>query len=89
MWNLFKDIDTTKIESVKQFIIKLTEYGVDLIGIVCSLFIVIGGIQLTTASGNQEQAEKAKKTLTWAIVGLILVLGGKYFIDNFEKFIKS
>lgn len=37
------------------------------------LAIIYSGIMYITSAGNAEQAEKAKKNLTWAIIGLIIV----------------
>jgi len=87
--NIFQGIDFTKKESVMTFINNMIKYATDLIGIVCVIFIVVGGIQLITAGGNQEQATKAKNTLTWAIVGLILVVGAKFIVDDFVLLIKG
>lgn len=36
------------------------------------IFIIVGGLQLHLAFGNEEALGKAKKTLIWAIVGLII-----------------
>lgn len=44
------------------------------VGIVAIVMFVVGGILYLTAAGNEEQAEKAKNTITYAIIGLIVVL---------------
>ncbi len=36
------------------------------------VFVIISGIQLLTAYGNPEAAGKAKKTLIWATMGIIV-----------------
>lgn len=36
------------------------------------IFIIVGGLQLHLAMGNEEAMTKAKKTLLWAIVGLVI-----------------
>lgn len=36
-------------------------------------YIIYSGILLTTSSGNKIKVQKAKKTLTYAIIGLIIV----------------
>jgi len=38
------------------------------------LFLIIGGFQYITASGNPEQVETAKKTIMYAIIGIIVCL---------------
>lgn len=37
------------------------------------IMLIVGGYQFLTASGNQQQAEKAKSTLTTAAIGIVLI----------------
>lgn len=43
-------------------------------GPVAILFIAIGGTSYIIAHGKQESMEKAKKTITWAIIGLTVII---------------
>lgn len=43
-------------------------------GVVAVVLIIVGGFQYMTAGGNDEQAEKGKKALTNAIIGLVIVM---------------
>lgn len=38
------------------------------------IMLLVGGIQYLASGGNEEATTKAKNTLLWAIVGLIIVL---------------
>jgi cytochrome bd-type quinol oxidase subunit 2 len=53
-----------------------------LVGIIAAAFIVIGGVQYITAAGDEKRAESAKKTVLYAVIGLILV-GLSVAIVNF------
>ncbi len=45
------------------------------IGVVISLvFIIIGGYMWMTSAGNPDKVKQAQGTLTWAILGLVLIL---------------
>ncbi len=46
-----------------------------LIGTIFLILFVYGGILWMTARGNSEQTEKAKKIITEATIGLLIVLG--------------
>jgi hypothetical protein len=61
--NTFKNLFLFIIESI-----------LGIVGILAILFIVIGGYQYITSGGSDEQAEIGKKTLTNAIIGLIIVI---------------
>lgn len=43
-------------------------------GITAVVFIIFGGIKFITSGGDPKAAEGARKTLTWAIIGLIVIL---------------
>lgn len=53
---------------------RATRIGFGLAGALAILFIVIGGYQYMTSSGDDKKAESGKKTIKWAVIGLGLVL---------------
>jgi hypothetical protein len=57
------------------------------IGIVAAVFIIVGGIQMVTSAGNEEGITKAKKTITWAILGLVAALLSFSIIAIVQDFI--
>lgn len=50
-------------------------------GIVALFFIMYAGIKFITSSGDPKQLEPARKTLTFAILGLVIVLLAFFIID--------
>lgn len=53
-----------------------------LAGTVAVLFIIVGGFQYVSSAGNPESVQKAKNTILYAVVGLIVVILS-YAIVNF------
>lgn len=45
---------------------------VALMALVAVLFLVFGGVQYLTSSGEDEKVEKAKNTMTYALLGLVI-----------------
>ncbi|MDR1196695.1 MAG: pilin [Candidatus Nomurabacteria bacterium] len=43
-------------------------------GIVCVVFIIIGGIKFATSGGDTEKVKTAKNTVLYAVIGLALAL---------------
>jgi preprotein translocase subunit YajC len=43
-------------------------------GTITVLFIMLGGFWYLTSAGNEEQAEKGQKTLTYAVIGLVVII---------------
>jgi len=51
-------------------------------GTVAVVFIIVGGIMYMLSAGSKEMAERAKKTLTYALVGIALVIAAPYFLSD-------
>lgn len=45
-----------------------------LAGTVAVFFIIFSGIKFITSGGDPKQVEGARKTATWAIIGLLIIL---------------
>lgn len=52
----------------------LINYGITFAGIVAVFFITISGIKLLSSGGDPIKVAQARKTLTFAIIGLVLVI---------------
>jgi len=65
-----ENLDT---KSLGELLLMIQGWLLGLVGGLAVLFLVIGGFQYVTSGGNPSKAEAAKKTITYAIVGLILV----------------
>jgi len=53
--------------------------------LVCAIFIIIGGYQMMTASGDPQKFETGKRTLLFAAIGFIIIL----IADKIVNFLKS
>jgi hypothetical protein len=70
------------LEVVFQLILNV---AVELAVIVLFLFIVIGGFKFITSGGDPKATESAKNTLTYAILGIVLLIG-IWLILNFIQY---
>lgn len=62
------------ISNVENFIRSVITVLAGLAGLVATGFFVAGGFTYITSSGNPEQLDKAKRTLTWSAIGLAIVI---------------
>jgi len=60
--------------SLTQLAAKVVVYLLYFAGIVAVIFVIIGGYKYMTAGGNEETAGKGRKTMTQAIIGLVIVI---------------
>lgn len=59
-------------------------------GSVALLFFVYGGFVYLTAQGERDRIERAKNTLTWATIGLVVIFGSYAFLSYvFKMFVNS
>lgn len=59
--------------SLAGIIMNITNYVLGFITIVAVLMLIWGGIQYLTAAGDEAGVEGAKHTITYAIIGLVVV----------------
>lgn len=63
-----KTVDPMKI------VVNVINYALLFIGAIAFIFVVWGGIQFVTSGGDSEKVAKARNTLLYAIVGVIVVV---------------
>ena len=69
------------ISNVENFIRSIIKVVAGLAGLIATGFFVAGGFTYITSSGNPEQLDKAKRTLTWSGIGLAIVIAA-FVISN-------
>lgn len=69
------------VAQVETFIRNVIKVVAGLSGLVATFFFVIGGYTYITSSGNPEKLEKAKDTLKWSAIGLVIVFAA-FIISN-------
>lgn len=75
-------VGTGGTTSITDGIVKLIQLFLSFMGLLLVIIIMYAGFTWMTSMGNEEKTEKAKKTLTGAIIGIILILLS-YSIVNF------
>jgi len=53
------------------------------------IFIIVGGFQMVMASGSEEVYTKAKKTIIWAILGLVIALMSFSIVAIIENILQA
>lgn len=52
----------------------IINFGLIASGVVAVIFIIIAGAKMVTSGGDQKKVDGARKTMTWAIIGLVVIL---------------
>lgn len=66
------DNQTNKTYLENQLLPGIAATIIGIVGGLSLLFVIISGIQFLTSYGNGDAMSKAKNTLTWAIIGIIV-----------------
>lgn len=75
------DEGLTKATSAREFILNITNFALSFLGLIAVIIIIYGGFLYVTAGGKDEQMEKGKKSVMYAIIGIIVVLSS-YAVVN-------
>lgn len=59
---------------LKATVINILNLALGLLALIAVVMIIIGGFTWLTAGGNEEKVDKAKKIISAAVIGLIIVL---------------
>jgi len=81
-----KITDVPTIQGIEGIVSNILNIIVPIVGVVLLIMLIVGGFQYITSGGEAEQTAKAKKTLTYAISGLVIVLGAWLIIKLIEEF---
>ncbi len=78
-WNscLDKTVDPTGVATLQCLPIifkNVVNWALILAGTAAVFFIILSGIKFITSGGDPKQVEEARKTATWAIIGLLIIL---------------
>lgn len=77
---------TPTLECIEVVFEKILEVAVSLAVIVLFILLIIGGFKLLTSGGDPKATESAKNTLTYAILGLVLLIGIWLILNFIEYF---
>lgn len=62
------------LKCIPFFFNNIIAFAMALVGSLAVFFIVLSGIKFLTSGGDPSKVEGAKKSLTYAIVGLVIIL---------------
>lgn len=78
---LFDGVDTFSLGGVTTLFTNAAQILMGFVAALSVIFIIVGGIQYITSGGNPSGQETAKKTITYAIGGLVLALSTTAIIN--------
>lgn len=78
--------EVATIQCFECIILQILHIAVRLAGIAVFIMLIIGGFKYLTSGGDSKAAESARKTITYAILGLVLILLSWFILRFIETF---
>ncbi len=74
--------DTTlpEIQASPDNVQKILQLLFGVIGAIAMIWIIIAGIQLTTSQGDPQSAARARQTIIYAVIGLVITLSAEAIV---------
>lgn len=78
--------DVVTIKGLETIFFNLVAVSLALAGIVLFIMLLVGGFKFLTAGDNADQAQSARQTLTYGLLGFILVVSAFLILKLIEQF---
>ncbi len=73
----------TSSDQIVTILVNIVVWVLNFLAILAVIFIIIGGIRLIVSQGEEQAKEKAKKTILYVVIGLIVVLLARVIVGFF------
>ena len=74
------------IQDLTIIVQRILNIAVRLAGLAAFIMLIVGGFQFLTAGGDPKKTQAASSTLTYAIVGLVVVIAAWFILLFIERF---
>ncbi len=78
-------VDGSDTDSIRSGILRVLEIILSFMALIAVVFIVIAGIQLVISQGEEQAKDKAKKTIVYAVIGLVVILLAQAIVGFVES----
>lgn len=75
-----------KLQFLEVIFENVLNIAVRLAGLAVFVMLLVGGFKYLTSGGNPEAKKKASDTITWAIVGFVVLLLGWFILRFISEF---
>ncbi|MBP9850414.1 MAG: TrbC/VirB2 family protein [Candidatus Peribacteraceae bacterium] len=72
--------DEGSVSDIKTLIIRVISIILDFVLLIAVVFVIVAGIRLIVSGGDEAQKDKAKQTIIYVIIGIIVVLFARVIV---------
>jgi TRAP-type C4-dicarboxylate transport system permease small subunit len=78
--------DVVTLQYLEVILKNFLNIAIRLAGLAVFIMLIMGGFKYMTAGGDAKAAESARNTITYAILGLVLIIGAYFFLRLIKEF---
>lgn len=67
---------------LREFIIRIVNYALGFLALLAVLLVIYGGVLYLTAAGEEEKTTTGKKSIMYAVIGLIIIMGSFALVNT-------
>jgi len=67
-------------QTVRQSVLNVLNAVLGFLALLALIFVVIGGIRIIAAGGNEENVTKGRKTIIYALIGLVVIFFARVLV---------
>lgn len=68
--------------SARALVLTIVNFFLGFLGLIAVLMVIYGGVLIVTSAGKEDQASKGKKILTYAAIGIVIILLSFAFVST-------
>ncbi len=76
------DSALTENTNARDFVENVVNFALSFVGLICVVTVIYGGLLYVTSRGDEEQTGKAKKAITFSVIGIVIILGSFAFVNT-------
>lgn len=81
------DPEKYNFSSIEKLIQNVMDFAFIIGGGIAILYLITGAYWYFTAFGSEEKATKAKTTITWAVIGVVVIILSKVIVNEIWSFV--
>ncbi len=74
--------ELTKAKDAKEYVKNIANFALGFLGLIAVLVIIYGGFMYVTAMGKEDKTETGKKSITYAVIGLLIVMASFAIVNT-------
>ncbi len=73
--------DEANVGDIKTLIVSIVTTVLDFVLLIAVVYVIVAGIRLIVSGGDEAQKDKAKQTIIYVIIGIIVILFARVIVS--------